>query len=101
MTNTPARRGRPKRTTPDTRTPEQKRAEYIERRKAKAINAVANFDKLPDATRIRQPAVEILLGISHATIWRRVKQGSLPEPRRDGGTTSWSVGQIRLALAGA
>lgn len=97
---TPSRRGRPKRTTPDTRSPEQKRTDRLEHRKARAISAVANFEKLPDQARIRQPAVEVLLGISNSTLWRRVKIGAVPAPRRDGGTTSWSVGQIRQILAG-
>ena len=30
-----------------------------------------------------------MLGVSVATVWRRVKDGTLPEPIRFGGVTRW------------
>ena len=56
------------------------------------------FDDLPDTAEVRQPVVEALLSISGATVWRRVRSGLLPEPRRRGGTTSWRVSDLRRAL---
>lgn len=100
MTTNTSRRGRKPRQISDTRTPQQKRKESLERRHAKAIDVLANFDKFPDSARIRQPAVEALLCKSHATIWRDVKNGKLCAPRKDGFATTWSVGQIRAVLKG-
>lgn len=59
------------------------------------------FDSLPDSAQVRQPVVEALFGISHATVWRRVGNGSLPKPRKFGPrTTTWAVGELRAVLNG-
>jgi len=61
--------------------------------------ALTNFDALPDAAEVRVPVVAALYGCSVATIWRRVRNGDIPEPRRRGGITSWPVGPLRAAKA--
>ncbi len=97
---TPAR-GRPRKIDPiHAATAAQNRAQYLANRRAKAANTVANFDKLPDTARLKQPVVELLLSVSHATVWRKVNDGTFPKPRKDGASTSWSVGQIRAILNG-
>lgn len=59
-----------------------------------------HFDSLPDAAEVRQPTVEALFGISAATVWRRVRAGTLPQPRKFGPrTTTWNVGALRAVLA--
>jgi predicted DNA-binding transcriptional regulator AlpA len=64
-------------------------------------DSLANFDLLPDSANVRQPVVEALYGCSSATIWRRVKDGSIPAPRKlSPRVTSWNVGALRRALAG-
>lgn len=63
--------------------------------------ALKNFDLLPDSANVRQPVVEALFGISSTTVWRRSKNGLLPKPIKLGGTTVWSVGELRKALAGS
>lgn len=95
------RRGRPARQEPDARTPIQRRNEKRIARHQKAMLTAAVFNELPDNARIRQPVVEILHGISSTTVWRRVKDGTLPNPRVDGRVASWSAGSIRTSLAGA
>lgn len=35
-----------------------------------------------------------LLGISRATFWRRVQDGTLPQPVRFGGATRWRCAEI-------
>lgn len=57
-----------------------------------------NFDNLPDAARVRLPVVCLLWAASPATVWRRVKAGSLPAPRKDGRITYWLAGELRAAL---
>lgn len=43
-------------------------------------------------------AASALLGISRATFWRRVKDGTLPEPIRIGGATRWRRDELLAAL---
>lgn len=57
-----------------------------------------NFDDFPDATRVRLPVVRLLYGASSATIWRRVRDGKIPAPRKDGSITYWLAGEVRAAL---
>lgn len=65
-------------------------------------DALKNFDSLPDSANVRQPVVEALFGVSSATIWRRVKSGHLPAPRKfSERITAWNVGDLRRALAKA
>lgn len=58
------------------------------------------FDKLPDIARVRLPTVATLFGVSQVTVWRWVKEGVIPQPKKFGGATSWNVGELRKALAG-
>ncbi|MEF8697710.1 MAG: transcriptional regulator [Candidatus Accumulibacter sp. UW25] len=60
--------------------------------------ALANFDALPAAARVRLPAVAQLFAVSESTIIRRAKAGALPAPRKDGHVLSWAVGDLRKAL---
>lgn len=63
--------------------------------------ALKNFDSLPDSANVRQPVVEGLFSCSAATVWRMVKRGSLPPPRKlSERVTAWNVGDLRKALAG-
>jgi predicted DNA-binding transcriptional regulator AlpA len=65
-------------------------------------SALENFDRLPDSALVGQPVVEGLFGISGPTLWRRVKDGKLPKPRKPSpGCTRWSVGELRRGLAKA
>lgn len=62
--------------------------------------ALANFDQLPDSANIRLPIVMRLYGISSASVWRGVKTGIIPKPRKlTPRTTAWLVADIRKALA--
>lgn len=63
--------------------------------------ALCNFDSLPDAGFVRLPVVAALFACSPATVWRRVKAKSLPEPRKlSEKVTAWRVGDLRKALRG-
>jgi predicted DNA-binding transcriptional regulator AlpA len=63
-------------------------------------DALRNFDFLPDAANVRQPIVEALYACSSATVWRRVKDGTIPAPRKlSARVTCWNVGALRRALA--
>lgn len=62
-------------------------------------DALKHFDSLPDSANVRQPVVEGLYGYSSATLWRRVKDGRLPCPRKlSDRVTVWNVGELRRAL---
>lgn len=58
-----------------------------------------NFDGFPYNARIRLPVVRALFGISAPTVWRRVRAGRLPSPRKDGpSVTYWLAGELREKL---
>lgn len=60
-----------------------------------------NFDALPDSAHVRLPVVTILFARSKASIWRDVRAGRLPPPRKCGPRVSaWNVGELRAILAG-
>lgn len=62
--------------------------------------ALAQFDNLPDAAYIRLPVLKRLYGISAASCWRGVKNGTIPKPSKlSERCTAWNVGLIRAALA--
>lgn len=56
-------------------------------------------DSLPDAALLRER--HLLSGIvpfSSATLWRRVKAKSFPQPVRIGSITAWRWGEVRAWL---
>lgn len=62
--------------------------------------ALKNFDALPDSASVRLPVVRGLAGCSDATVWRMVKRGDLPAPRKiSQRITAWNVGELRKAFA--
>ena len=62
-------------------------------------DALKNFDSLPDSANVRLPIVAALVGCSSATVWRMVKRGTLPAPRKlSERVTAWNVGELRKAL---
>ncbi len=61
--------------------------------------AAEHFERLPDTAFVRQPTVQLLFGFSASTVWRRVKSGDLPAPKKLGPRVSaWNVGELRAAL---
>ncbi|MDP1596903.1 MAG: AlpA family phage regulatory protein [Methylotenera sp.] len=62
--------------------------------------ALRDFDQLPNSAYIRLPVVQRLYGISSASVWRGVKNGTIPAPKKlSERCTAWNVGLIRIALA--
>lgn len=62
--------------------------------------ALRDFDQLPDSAYIRLPVMIGLFGVSAASIWRGVKNQSIPKPvKLTERTTAWSVRLVREALA--
>lgn len=63
-------------------------------------SSLSQFDKLPDAAHVRLPVVAELYATSQSNVWRWVKQGLIPKPRKVGPqTTVWNVGELRRSLA--
>ena len=62
--------------------------------------ALANFDQLPNSAYVRLPVLKRLYGISAASCWRGVRNGTIPKPcKLSERCTAWNVGLIRAALA--
>jgi len=61
--------------------------------------ALRQFDSLPDSGYVRLPVVAGLFACAEVTVWRRVKAGTLPAPRKlSERVTAWNVGQLRKVL---
>jgi prophage regulatory protein len=68
-----------------------------------------NFDQLPDAAFLRESQLVLnpkhperitVLPFSAPTLWRGVKDGTIPKPvKLSAGVTAWRVGDIRQWLA--
>lgn len=64
------------------------------------LPALAQFDQLPDSAYIRLPIIKAPYGVSSATIWRGVKNETIPKPSKlTTRTTAWNVGLVRADLA--
>ena len=62
-------------------------------------DALKNFDSCPDSAHVRQPVVEALWACSGSTVWRMVKNGKIPAPKKlSERVTAWNVGDLRKAL---
>lgn len=62
-------------------------------------SALEHFDRLPDEANVRQPVVQALYACSAATLWRHVKAGGIPKPRKlSERITAWRVGDLRADL---
>ena len=63
------------------------------------IPGLKDFDLLPNSASVRLPVVAALYASSPATIWRGVKAGRIPQPKRFSlRITAWNVGELREAL---
>lgn len=61
--------------------------------------AFFKFDELPNSAFIRLAVIQRLYGISSASIWRGVKNGTIPKPSKlSVRCTAWNVGLVRAAL---
>lgn len=64
------------------------------------IPSEPSFDALPNAAHVRLRMVATLYGTSPSNVWRWVKEGRIPKPRKLGPqTTVWNVGDLRRALS--
>jgi predicted DNA-binding transcriptional regulator AlpA len=62
--------------------------------------ALRDFDQLPDSAHVRLPVVKALYACSPASVWRGVKNLTIPQPRKlSPRTTCWNVGELKKALA--
>lgn len=62
-------------------------------------DSLRHFDALPDSANVRLPTVQALFGCSAPTVWRSVKQGRIPKPRKlTERCTAWNAGELRAVL---
>lgn len=60
------------------------------------------FDSLPDGAHVQVRTVAAVMGVSEATVWRMVKRGQLPHPKKLSSRVSrWNVGALRQVIANA
>ena len=63
-------------------------------------NALRDFSQLPSEAHVRLPVVKALYACSAATVWRGVKNGTIPKPHKLSQRTScWNVLELKKALA--
>jgi predicted DNA-binding transcriptional regulator AlpA len=63
-------------------------------------SSVAGFGSLPDDALLRQCDLLTLIPFSHATLWRRVGDGTFPKPTKlSERVVAWRVGAVRQWLA--
>ena len=69
---------------------------------ASVPKSLKQFDSLPDSAHVQLRTVAAIVGVSESTVWRMVKRGTLPEPKKLSARTSrWNVGAIRSVIANA
>lgn len=67
--------------------------------KTKNQEALEGFDELPDSAHVRAPVVAALRGCAVNTVWRHVKMGLIPAPKKLGPqVTAWNVGELRASF---
>lgn len=74
--------------------------ERVKAREAIVQPPLEGFGRLPDEAHVRIRVVMALYGCSAASVWRFVKSGAIPTPRKFGSrVTAWNVGELRASLA--
>ncbi|MFM0243034.1 helix-turn-helix transcriptional regulator [Paraburkholderia phytofirmans] len=63
-------------------------------------NSLAAWPTLPDDAYVDVRVVAGLFGCAVPTVWRRVRAGLIPNPRKFGSSTRWNVGALRAVLTG-
>lgn len=64
------------------------------------MNRIENLDAMPDCGFVAARSLAAWLGVSQVTVWRWVKTGQLPAPKKLGAnTTRFQIGEVRAALA--
>lgn len=58
-----------------------------------------NFDELPNSAYVRIKTVALLLDCSVPTVWRKIKDGTIPGPvKLSSRVTAFNVGKLRTEL---
>ena len=66
------------------------------------IPALRDFSQLPPEAHCRLPVVKALYACSAASVWRGVKNGTIPRPHKlSARVSAWNIGELKKALAKA
>ena len=62
--------------------------------------ALRDFSQFPPEAHVRLPVVKALYACSAESVWRGVKNGTIPKPYKlSPRTACWNVGELKKALA--
>lgn len=66
---------------------------------SKLLQALQNFDQLPNSAFVSEPVVRGLVGKSRVTVYIWQRKGLLPKSYKFGHSVVFNVGEVRAALA--
>ena len=78
-----------------------KQIEPAIKKQNKQHEIVHSFDDLPDSMFVGAEVARAMFGLQRATFKRRVRDGLLPKPHKNGRLNRWTIGELRQALAAA
>ena len=64
------------------------------------IEALRLYHEMPPNGLVGFPALAALTGLSRTTIWRKIRSGELPPPRKLDRSLRWSKAELDAFLAG-
>ena len=66
----------------------------------KRIDGLRLYRELPSNGLVTMALISALTGWSRVTLWRKIKAGELPQPRKIGRALRWSKAEVDAFLAG-
>lgn len=71
-----------------------------EARERALLRRIKTFDSLPDGSTLGLREVLLIVGVSRASLYRKMSEGTFPRPAHAYNGNRWRVGDVRRFLAG-